>query len=345
MPGRSGEGVDPRARRPAVDRNHISPRAEGKWGKNVRSDSAGLPRFDTSRYGLLRDCRDLARHLVYRRHGICAAAGDPRRLGTTPDTRWVSPVTDGVVMFQLIFATALGARISVGLLIAALRYVALVPLILTAETYESGAHQHATKALDIGKPITTHVNALVFADEAQADEHSAPNPGEAVSPWRPVFTPIATTLTAIGFALLLTRVFAMSGRDVEMRDGVLSGLAGFATCAFAPASGLPPELPGSVAAELVARQIWWLATASTTASGLALMVFVRAPSALLIGVALLIAPHLIGAAQSPEGTGVVPPELAAAFAGRSLVVNAVFWALLGLAAGALCERLGRTAKA
>jgi predicted cobalt transporter CbtA len=120
------------------------------------------------------------------------------------------------------------------------------------------------------------------------------HPGEAVSPWRLVFTPIATTLTAIGFALLL---------------------------------------------------IWWLATAATTASGLALMVFVRTTWALLIGVALLIAPHLIGAALSPEGTGVVPSELAAAFAARSLVVNAVFWALLGLAAGALYERLGRTAKA
>jgi predicted cobalt transporter CbtA len=41
----------------------------------------------------------------------------------------------------------------------------------------------------------------------------------------------------------------------------------------------------------------------------------------------------------------VPPELAAAFAARSLVVNAVFWALLGLATGALYERLGRAAKA
>ncbi|MBO0755870.1 MAG: CbtA family protein [Bradyrhizobiaceae bacterium] len=251
-------------------------------------------------------------------------------------------------MFQRIFATALGAGIGVGLLIAALQHVALVPLIVTAETYESGAaaRQHATKALDIGKPTTTHVEALVaFADEAQAHDHNAPNAADAALTWRPVFTTIATTLTAVGFGLLLAGAFAVSGREVDMREGLFWGLAGFASFALAPAFGLPPELPGSVAAELVARQIWWGATTTATAAALALMVFVRAPWALLIGVALLIAPNLIGAPQPPEGSGVVPPELAAAFAARSLVVNAVFWALLGLATGALYERLGRTAKA
>jgi cobalt transporter subunit CbtA len=248
-------------------------------------------------------------------------------------------------MFQRIFATALGAGVGVGLLIALLQHIALVPLILIAETYESGAvaHHHA-KALDTGKPITFQVHALAaFADEAQVHEQGAPNAGD--SPWRPVFTTIATTLTAVGFALLLTGAFALSGRAVDTREGLLWGLAGFAIFALAPAFGLPPELPGSLAAELVARQIWWIATAAATAAALALMVFVRAPWAVLIGVALLIAPHLIGAPQPPEGTGAAPPELAAAFAARSLVVNAVFWALLGLATGALYERLGRSANA
>lgn len=128
-----------------------------------------------------------------------------------------------------------------------------------------------------------------------------------------------------------------------MYEGLLWGLAGFTAFALAPAFGLPPELPGSVAAELVARQIWWVTTSAATAAALALMVFVRAPWAILIGVAVLIVPHLIGAPQPPEGSGVVPPELAAAFAARSLVVNAVFWALLGLATGALFARLGRAA--
>jgi cobalt transporter subunit CbtA len=167
-------------------------------------------------------------------------------------------------------------------------------------------------------------------------------PFGASSPWRAIFTTMATMLAAIGFGLLLAGAFAVSGREVDMREGSLWGLAGFNAFALAPAFGLPPELPGSPAAELLARQIWWVAASAATAAALALIVFVRTPWAILIGVAVLIVPHLIGAPQPPEGSGVVPPELAA-FAARSLVVNAVFWALLGLATGAHYARLRRAA--
>jgi cobalt transporter subunit CbtA len=240
-------------------------------------------------------------------------------------------------MFQRIFATALGAGIGVGLLIAALQHVALVPLILEAETYENGAAGHK------------HTNAAQFLDipligEARAHDQGAAAPaGEEQSHWRPLFTTLATMLTATGFGLLLAGAFAVSGRDVDAREGLLWGLAGFAAFALAPAFGLPPELPGSVAAELVARQFWWVATIAATAAALALMVFVRARWAPLIGIALLVAPHLVGAPHPQGQAGVVPGELAAAFAARSLVVNAVFWALLGLAAGALYARVGRAA--
>jgi predicted cobalt transporter CbtA len=75
------------------------------------------------------------------------------------------------------------------------------------------------------------------------------------------------------------------------------------------------------------------------------MLFARASWAIPVGVALLVAPHLIGAPRPPAAAGLVPPELAAAFAARSLGINAAFWALLGLATGALYARLGRTAEA
>jgi predicted cobalt transporter CbtA len=60
-----------------------------------------------------------------------------------------------------------------------------------------------------------------------------------------------------------------------------------------------------------------------------------------VAVALFAAPHLIGAPHPHEGAGLVPPELAATFAARSLGVNALMWALLGLATGALYARFGR----
>src|SRR5215472_8259460 len=207
-------------------------------------------------------------------------------------------------MFRRIFAAALGAGIGVGVLIAALQHVTLVPLILEAEKYEDGTlsvHEHKHGAMP-----------------ARED---------------------------VGMASLLIGAFAMSGRAVDAKEGLLWGVAGFAAFALAPAFGLPPELPGSVAAELVSRQIWWIATMVATAGALALMVFVRATWTIPVGIALLVSPHLVGAPHPADGAGLAPPELAAQFAARSLGVNAVLWALLGLASGALYARFGRTGHA
>ena len=78
----------------------------------------------------------------------------------------------------------------------------------------------------------------------------------------------ANILTAIGFALLLTGVYAIRGRQVTWREGLLWGFAGFVVFTAAPGLGLPPELPGMPVAELTARQTWWIAAAAATAGGL-----------------------------------------------------------------------------
>ena len=90
---------------------------------------------------------------------------------------------------------------------------------------------------------------------------------------RNAFTVAANILTAIGFALLLTGVYAIRGRQVMWREGLLWGLAGFVVFTAAPGLGLPPELPGMAVAELTARQTWWIATAAATAGGLCLLAF------------------------------------------------------------------------
>jgi Probable cobalt transporter subunit (CbtA) len=110
-------------------------------------------------------------------------------------------------MFRRIFAAALGAGIAVGLLTAALQHVALVPLILEAERYEKGPgqdHKHARGApqsiRDAAADIIGTVPDFIARGHAQEAGHGAA--GES-SPWRAVLTSIATTLTSIGFALLL----------------------------------------------------------------------------------------------------------------------------------------------
>jgi predicted cobalt transporter CbtA len=72
-----------------------------------------------------------------------------------------------------------------------------------------------------------------------------------------------------------------------------------------------------------------------------LLVFVRAAWTIPIGIGLLVAPHIIGAPHAHGGAGVVPPELAASFAARSLGINAILWTLLGLTTGWLYGHFNR----
>ena len=73
-------------------------------------------------------------------------------------------------------------------------------------------------------------------------------------------------VSGIGFALLLVAASEFAGGIANWRQGVLWGLAGFAVFTLAPGLGLPPELPAMPAADLVARQIWWIGTVLATGS-------------------------------------------------------------------------------
>lgn len=246
-------------------------------------------------------------------------------------------------MFRRIFVAALAAGAGIGLLLAALQQVALVPLILKAESYEHADPARKAAALPAAVTLSEVLPALIAPAQAH-EQHPAATAAEGGSASRTALTIAATTLVSIGFAFLLVGAFAVSGRAVDAREGLLWGIAGFAVFALAPAFGLAPMLPGSAEADLVERQIWWVGTAVATAGGIALAVFGRWAWAVPVGIALIVAPHLIGAPH-PDGVGSVPPELAASFAARSLAVAAVFWVLLGWAAGALYARLGRTEEA
>jgi cobalt transporter subunit CbtA len=108
-----------------------------------------------------------------------------------------------------------------------------------------------------------------------------------------------------------------------------------------PSLGLPPELPGSVAAEIDSRQAWWLATAAASAVGIGLMVFGRAWPWRIAGLILLVVPHAIGAPEPPTHEAAYPAGLASEFVIASLVLSFVLWSLSGLVAGWLHQRLAR----
>jgi len=117
---------------------------------------------------------------------------------------------------------------------------------------------------------------------------------------RSAFTLLAEVLTGVGYALLLVSAFALRGGDINWQTGLYWGLAGFAAFTLAPGLGLPPEVPGTEAAPLLARQVWWVATVAGPVAGLACLFFGRKPLWCLAGIALLVTPHIYGAPQPAE---------------------------------------------
>lgn len=232
-------------------------------------------------------------------------------------------------MFRRIVTAALVAGGIAGLVATGLQMMRVWPLILAAESFEEAAptqaHHHGT-------------DAAAAATHAALASAWAPEDGVE----RMAYTLLFNLLAGFGFALLVNAGLALrqaSGQRLDPTTGLLWGLAGFTAFSLAPALGLPPELPGMPGAELLARQIWWLATVLATLAGLALVALPRNPGLALLGLALIAAPHIVGAPH-PTGEDVsrVPPALAASFVSASLATAAVFWATLGALSGWLQRR-------
>jgi len=243
-------------------------------------------------------------------------------------------------MLQRILLSAIGAGFCAGLLIAAVQHFTTTPLIVAAEAYEGsdGEPDHPADASLAPSFAPPAYVAIALSSEAATTDASEPwAPADGLE--RATVTSLATVLTGIGFALMLVAAMVLRGGPIDGRAGLLWGIAGFAAFGLAPALGLPPELPGSAAAELLDRQVWWIATAAATAGGMWLMCFGGNWGGRAGGVALIVLPHLIGAPHPHEFSSTVPAELSGHFAAASLVVNAVFWSLLGWGAGTLYQRL------
>jgi len=232
-------------------------------------------------------------------------------------------------MLKNIFVVALLAGFVSGAGISLVQQVTTTPLILHAETYE----QAATSTGSFVRVAYT----LVHVGETHEGAQAAWGPENGLE--RFGFTALANILLGVGFALLLVASYVLYAKPVTGRTGVVWGMAGFAIFVLSPSLGLAPEVPGSFAAELTARQGWWLAAAGTAALGLWLMVFGKGRLYIIAGILIMAAPHLIGAPHPQEMGGPVPAELAGQFAAASLVTAAIFWAMLGWLSGTFYHRI------
>ncbi|TKT76702.1 CbtA family protein [Aquamicrobium sp. LC103] len=233
------------------------------------------------------------------------------------------------VFRNVVFVAAIAGLVA-GLVLAAMQAFSTTPLIVAAEAYEGGggAHDHPND----------HDHAETGGEAAHSHDHGE----EAWTPEdgfeREFYTAAANVVTAIGFALVLVAVSEFAGGIASWRQGLMWGFAGFAVFTLAPGLGLPPELPGMPAADLAARQAWWIGTVAATAAGLALIVFGRSVALAALGVALIVAPHIVGAPQPESHDTAVPAELHHRFVVAVTVTNLLFWLILGAVAGTVRRR-------
>ncbi len=209
-------------------------------------------------------------------------------------------------MFQrIVFAAAISGLLA-GIVVSAVQAVRVVPLIYQAEKYE--------------KKELAPIHARSY-EENKASDFS-----------RVALTVISNVITAIGFSLLLIAGFSVHG-GIDWKKGILWGIGGFVAFSLAPSIGLHPELPGTFAAPLQNRQIWWSATAIGTVIGLILLAFKSGTSWKMLAVVIIALPHIIGAPHPEKSGGLAPPELMNAFVVAALVSSAIFWMVLGVCSG------------
>ena len=222
-----------------------------------------------------------------------------------------------MAIFQRLLLVAVLAGLSTGLLTTLAHQGLTVPLILQAEAYEAReAHAHHG-----------HEHAPAWQ----------PAPGLE----RTLLTAFSDVMTAIGFALLLGALWTWRGAPRGLPQALAWGLVGYASFVLAPSLGLPAELPGADAGPLAARQIWWLTSAFATAAGLAMWVFGRVLLWRVAAVALLVAPHLVGAPQAIAEVSALPVGWHADFVRAVLAVGLLFWLALAASTAYFFRREAR----
>ncbi|MET4806576.1 CbtA family protein [Limibacillus sp. MBR-115] len=217
---------------------------------------------------------------------------------------------DSLKLLRPILLTALPAGLLASILATLFQNAFVEPLILQAETYEVANLQNPNPTVDLARL------ALTF---------------------------LTTLIVACAYGLLLTGALMFAGeRGVlqgrPMASGLLWGGAGFFVFHLAPAIGLPPELPGMPAADLVNRQVWWLGTVVCSAAALWLLFLTHRPILAPVAAILLVLPHVLGAPHPNNLETAVPAGLAAAFTARAIAASLLLWLPLGAAVLWLAKR-------
>ncbi|VAW13813.1 Predicted cobalt transporter CbtA [hydrothermal vent metagenome] len=243
-------------------------------------------------------------------------------------------------LFQRVFFAAVLAGLAAGLVLSAIQQWRVVPLIIQAELYEIN-DVHALEHANDPVPAGPHLHPLEGENISGEDLVAAEAPETGFDFERAGLTVLASVLTGLGYALVLGAVSIFANIPINRQNGLMWGLAGFVSVALMPSIGLPPELPGMVAAEIGPRQIWWIGT--VLISSLAIYVLYKNPNpaGLLIGLGLILVPHIMGAPVPPAEPASVPAALVLIYVANAMFSLFAFWLTLGFAFGWFNQKLNK----
>jgi cobalt transporter subunit CbtA len=236
------------------------------------------------------------------------------------------------MIFSRIIYSAILIGIVTGAVLSCLQIVSLNPIIFAAESYELEGQAVSATSGDDGHSDHS-------PDHSHSHDAEAWAPADGIE--RTAYTFLSNVLASTGFAAMLLALMSQfwlsRNRQISGIQGALWGLAGFAALFLAPAIGLPPEIPGVIAAPVEHRQIWWVFAAASVAIGLGIFVFTPAKIKAL-GLLFLALPYVVGAPHI-DGPMFQHPDPAVVdalvylhqqFVVISGIANLVFWVLLGL---------------
>jgi cobalt transporter subunit CbtA len=232
-------------------------------------------------------------------------------------------------MTKTLLSSGLVSGAVAGFVMALLQFWLIQPLIVQAERYETG--ELVLKVTEASPAEAT----VIAAKEPAAVGYAHPDmgAGNGLDVSRNFQTVLFLVLTWGGFGLVASAAVAALSAIGRTEHVSWPGIAltGFAAFCLAPALGLPPELPGMQAADLEARQFWWISTAFATSAGAGLILVWRKPQIFIAALVIGLSPHVVGAPVLDEHlAAVVPPELSALFSARVIGTNLVGWVVLGM---------------
>lgn len=248
-------------------------------------------------------------------------------------------------MFRSLTLSACLIGVVLGLVVTAIQAVGVTPILLNAEQYEGAgdpapvAHEHVH-----GEGKAHH-----HGEEAGGHHHGGDEWAPEDGAERTIYTTVSNIFAGIGFSAVLLVVMTQLRERGKIAltpsRGLLLGAMGFLAVFLAPSIGLPPEVPGTAAAPLEARQLWWIFTVLMAAAGLGLLGLAKG-WVKLVGIPLLLIPYFfVPIHEGPLFSHPNPAAVAALtelhhqFMWATGLTNLIFWLLAGVLCALALKRL------